>query len=146
MANELEMLNERLVASNAAIIEAYASLDPSDPQYYTKLKDIATVHQQLMEDTKTCVNRDIEYQKTQAESKSNFWHNVIAGASAVGMFVVGFGGLIVDAKTEKGINERFKIASKYEENDAYLGVSSKTAAQDGLSQRPKRSRGFTFFK
>ena len=68
-----EMLTERLLKSNEALLTAYESLDPKDPDYWNKLKIACALHEKVVKDVET----ELEDQHREAELELEYDKNEI---------------------------------------------------------------------
>ena len=68
-----EMLTERLLKSNEALLTAYESLDPKDPDYWNKLKIACALHEKVVKDVET----ELEDQHREAELQLEYDKNEI---------------------------------------------------------------------
>jgi len=122
---------EAFAKASAAIAE--------DARYYAEMQD---------NEEKNAIERErnkIDYARDKQNAKSDMWKIIV---SALGIIVGPLLAFLFDRYKENKRDERFKIASKFEENDAYIKTSQRKAVDEGLRDTTdsKGNRYLQFFK
>lgn len=128
----------RLIKANQAMMDAYASLDPTDEDYFEKISQVSDMAKEVNTDFKNYADIKIEEASLQQEKKTNLFRNIISA-----------GGIIVTLVTflvgEHGRNARIDKVAKFEDENAVLKMSERTAVQDCIrDDNGKRPNFFGF--
>lgn len=135
---------ERLQVLNDKLIDAIVNLDPNDEHYFEDLETLTKLQKEVAADFKNyaeacdrtwkneieVAKNEIEVQRNRDEKHSNLFRNIVAAVGGL----AGLGGLIFNFWSESRRNERFKIANKFEEEDAYRKTSDRKAVDEGLKE------------
>lgn len=123
---------KELAASYRAYNECLLQADKLDNEAYSiSVEKEAQAAKADNEADKIATEERIEQAKLSQEKKALKIRTIID----IGALLVSIASLVHAFMDLVGRDRRFKIASKYEEEDAYLKLSDKEAVQDGLRTR-----------
>ena len=128
----------RLFEANQKVLECYELLDPNDEHYHEDLEALAKISKELAADFKAYgdlkneeVTHYLEKERQVEEKKSGRIGHILQGIG------LALSGLTFFASTFMK-DKHFKMASKYEEENAYLKSSDRRAVDDALKDEPQR--------
>ena len=146
--NDIDLYNERLLVANETLIKAYESIDFNADDASDRLRAAADMHKQIVKDGKAVISKDIEAGKNETAVEIAKVNNKAESRNTIIKVALGIlqAGAMVFATvySERQLNKRFKISSKFEESDAYLSTTDHTTAMEGL--KPRKSGFGGFFK
>ena len=137
---------ERLFKSNQKVLECYELLDPEAEDYVEKLEALAKIQKEIAADFKAYgeieveeANEKLEKEKLDHEKKSN---KISQALQAAGLLLSG----VTFAVSQGMRHKHFKIANKYEQDNAYLTTSDKHAVNDALKEEQPSKAPWQFWK
>ena len=145
MDNINEVSEKLLLTRINKATQMVADIDPADPDYSQKVRDITKFITDIDEDLRShneqSIERDrLEFEKKKAKSEER---RGIVGMTLQALSLVS--NLFVAVNQENGRNERFRQAVAREKEEPLLGLTERTVVQDGLRERESKGFSLPFF-
>ena len=137
MSNLEEIKSQRdklLLEKIAAARQVVAQLDPADPNYTQTVKDVTKFIADVSEEIRSREAITLEKERLEFDKKKTKEDNIFKGISLTATTVVAGVNAWLQIKAEKGRNERFKLATRKEEDEAIMTLTDRTTVQDGLRE------------
>lgn len=141
---DLELYNKRLVETNGAFLEALRKLDVEDPNYGKNLQTLQRWYESLIKDVKILSDAEfetrrlnIEETRNKSEGDRDKWKIGLGFLNAAAGIGLGIAGIVTGMR-------KFKMSTKYEEDNIYTTTTERTVVQEGLKDR--NNNLFNLFK
>lgn len=135
-----EQFDARQEAINDALIRQLKDLNPSDPDWDKKYRMIQGLYRELNQDNQNQVTESTEEQKVAVSKDEISTNKFLEIFKSCGGWILGGAGTALGIYEAVSLNKRYKISSKYEEENAYLTQTDKATIQDGLKSKPSGSK------
>lgn len=140
-----QMMDERQKATHKALMKLLENLDVNDPEWDKKYRAIQGMYREINQDNLNQVNEESNILEAGSKRDENETNKFLGIFQSAGGWIMGGITAGISIFEIVSLNKRYKISSKYEEENAYLTQTDKATIQDGLKSKPTTGSKLKFW-